>query len=219
MFQGRVYIETKLLFILISLLVFSIPTSAQIDNCCFVDRLCMTEDEWVAGYWAYQNNQCPVSSQSQSQSAASDAIDNCCSVDRQCATAEDYVAGYYAFRNSQCGQPSQNNNCCFRGWQCSSEHDWVSGYWAFQYDQCHPPAPEQEGDQAPRQIDGKPILDRSRRSDNYQQRDSGEISAVSQLCARNPWANWCQNPENFPDFWQLFYPDIWKKIQEELNDE
>ncbi len=29
-----------------------------VDNCCFVDRQCNTEQEWTSGYWAFQNNQC-----------------------------------------------------------------------------------------------------------------------------------------------------------------
>ncbi|MDE2857963.1 MAG: SH3 domain-containing protein [Chloroflexota bacterium] len=29
-----------------------------IDNCCFVDRQCATDQEWEAGYWAHQNGQC-----------------------------------------------------------------------------------------------------------------------------------------------------------------
>ena len=30
----------------------------NIDNCCFVDRQCATDQEWVDGYWAFQNGQC-----------------------------------------------------------------------------------------------------------------------------------------------------------------
>ncbi|MCY3781870.1 MAG: SH3 domain-containing protein [Chloroflexi bacterium] len=46
----------------------SLATSqpANIDNCCFVDRQCTTEQEWVDGYWAYQNNQCVVHGQTPS---------------------------------------------------------------------------------------------------------------------------------------------------------
>ena len=33
---------------------------SDVDNCCFVDRQCTTDDEWLSGYWAYQNNQCGV---------------------------------------------------------------------------------------------------------------------------------------------------------------
>ena len=40
------------------------PTApSDIDNCCFVDRQCMTEQEWIDGYWAYQNRQCDAQPQ------------------------------------------------------------------------------------------------------------------------------------------------------------
>ena len=32
----------------------------DIDNCCFVNRQCQSEREWVDGYWAYQRNECPA---------------------------------------------------------------------------------------------------------------------------------------------------------------
>lgn len=31
---------------------------SDIDNCCFVDRQCTTEQEWIDGYWARQNGHC-----------------------------------------------------------------------------------------------------------------------------------------------------------------
>ncbi len=34
----------------------------QIDNCCFVDRQCQSERDWVDGYWAYQREECPAQS-------------------------------------------------------------------------------------------------------------------------------------------------------------
>jgi len=33
---------------------------SDIDNCCFVDRQCHSDQEWVGGYWAYQRNECPA---------------------------------------------------------------------------------------------------------------------------------------------------------------
>lgn len=36
---------------------------SDIDNCCFVDRQCRTEQEWRDGYWAYQNRQCVAQAQ------------------------------------------------------------------------------------------------------------------------------------------------------------
>ncbi len=45
--------------------VIASPTTApsDIDNCCFVDRQCRTEQEWIDGYWAYQNRQCVAQAQ------------------------------------------------------------------------------------------------------------------------------------------------------------
>ena len=47
-------------------IVESVPADTQpqtvtnIDNCCFVDRQCASDQEWTDGYWAFQNNQCGV---------------------------------------------------------------------------------------------------------------------------------------------------------------
>ncbi len=96
---------------------------ANINNCCFVDRQCDTESEWTSGYWAYQNNECPVAvqpvPQSQSaqpapqsalqsaqQSAHQAQIDNCCYIDRQCHSETDWNRGYQAFQNNLCSAAS-----------------------------------------------------------------------------------------------------------------
>jgi len=158
--------KTRLLAIFTALFILSIPTASQINNCCGVDRQCDTDEQWISGYWAFQNNECAApsqqqqssSSQSQSQPqpapAATDDIDNCCFVDRQCMTEAEWVNGYNAFQNNQCAAPSQQrqstaastqsqtgasqdvDNCCFIGWQCASNAEWTSGYFAFQHDQC-----------------------------------------------------------------------------------
>ena len=36
---------------------------SNIDNCCFVNRQCHSDREWVEGYWAYQRNECPAQPQ------------------------------------------------------------------------------------------------------------------------------------------------------------
>ena len=144
--------KVRLLLALAPLILLSMSAMAQTDNCCHVDRLCITNDEWVAGYWAYQRNQCPAQAQPQASSASQPSadIDNCCFVDRQCTTDDEWVAGYWAFQNNECAAPAQQrqsqvepkasesqiDNCCFIGWQCSTDEEWVSGYWAFQHDRC-----------------------------------------------------------------------------------
>ncbi len=85
--------------------------AAQIDNCCFVDRQCQSDHEWIDGYWAYQNGQCaaPVQPSTPAQPVASApaVVDNCCFVDRQCNSAQDWIDGFWAYQNQQCGAPSQ----------------------------------------------------------------------------------------------------------------
>lgn len=83
---------------------------ANIDNCCYVNRQCNTDDEWASGYWAFQNNECPVTVQPapQTQNASASNIDNCCFINRQCHTQADWNSGYHAFQNNQCSASPQN---------------------------------------------------------------------------------------------------------------
>ncbi|MCY3866001.1 MAG: SH3 domain-containing protein [Chloroflexi bacterium] len=88
-------------------------TSSQVDNCCFVDRQCQSDQDWVSGYWAYQNNQCPAPTQPvapvspQPAASPADDVNNCCFVDRQCRSDADWANGYWAYQNGQCRAPSQ----------------------------------------------------------------------------------------------------------------
>ena len=87
---------------------------ADVDNCCFIDRECKSDQEWVSGYWAFQKNQCPVTNQrtaTAAQPASAPAqIDNCCFVDRQCHSDNDWVRGYWAYQRQQCLLPGQFGN-------------------------------------------------------------------------------------------------------------
>ena len=82
--------------------------ASNIDNCCFVDRLCTSDQEWRDGYWAFQNNQCAAPSQSQQQissqpvSSSPAQVDNCCFVNRQCNTDAEWISGYHAYQSGQC---------------------------------------------------------------------------------------------------------------------
>jgi len=133
------------------------PT-AQIDNCCFVDRQCQSDQEWLSGYWAYQNNQCAAPGQPQPAPSAQPVAntpanaDNCCGIDRQCSSGQEWTNGYWAFQNGQCAAPSgtapqpviivptTGGNCCYLGWTCSRNWkggaEMAQGYWAFQINQC-----------------------------------------------------------------------------------
>ncbi len=96
------------------------PVSADINNCCFVDRQCNSDQEWTAGYWAFQNNQCgapiaPVSS----VAAPISTID-----------------------------AAEENNCCFIGWLCNSDYEWQQGFWSYQAGQCEHQGVTIEGSEA-----------------------------------------------------------------------
>ena len=138
------------------------PT-APIDNCCYVDRQCQSDQEWVAGYWAYQNNQCPASPSSAPQTPAQPVggapatVDNCCFVDRQCQSDAQWEAGYWAYQRNQCAAPGQRqpvsptasaltgvNNCCIiDDLNCVTDFEWRRGYWAFQVGHCAAPGQSQ----------------------------------------------------------------------------
>ncbi|MDE2855228.1 MAG: SH3 domain-containing protein [Chloroflexota bacterium] len=82
---------------------------ADIDNCCFLDRQCRSQEEWESGYWAFQNKQCgaqPVPASPQTP-ASQDApgVDNCCFIGMHCASDQDWQRGYLAFQRNQCKHP------------------------------------------------------------------------------------------------------------------
>ena len=44
--------------------------AANVDNCCFVDRQCESEQQWVDGYYAYRRNECVAQPQAGMTGAA-----------------------------------------------------------------------------------------------------------------------------------------------------
>ena len=158
-----------LIFVLTAIVGFSAVVAQQIhiDNCCFVDRHCQTDQQWRAGWHAFQNGQCAAPAQSQTQTAAQPPpntgatnIDNCCFVDRQCQTDQQWRAGWHAFQNGQCAAPAQSqpsmgpvagvteplliglppttqiSNCCNLDRECHTEEDWAAGWSAYKNDEC-----------------------------------------------------------------------------------
>ena len=86
------------------------PSDAPVvDNCCGIDRQCQSDQDWVNGYYDYQNHQCSVAPmtstaavvESTSQPAV---IDNLCYTVRTCHTQQDWINGYHAFHAQQSGQ-------------------------------------------------------------------------------------------------------------------
>ncbi|MCY3780034.1 MAG: SH3 domain-containing protein [Chloroflexi bacterium] len=131
-------------------------TTSTVDNCCFVDRQCSSDQDWTDGYWAFQNGQCaaPAQTQVSTQPAASTipaGVDNCCQVNRQCYSDDDWARGFYDFRDNQCQGaapttstapisgpiPENVDNCCFVNRQCHTEQDYIIGYEQFRYGFCN----------------------------------------------------------------------------------
>ena len=116
--------------------------SSDINNCCFVDRQCSSDQEWVNGYWSFQRNECPLGHSSPDSTGAQPTgsspaeADNCCFTGWHCQSDADWDRGYWAYQKNQCGALAGVDNCCFTGWQCHGNADWVRGYVAFQNDQC-----------------------------------------------------------------------------------
>ncbi|MYD11703.1 MAG: hypothetical protein F4X02_16860 [Chloroflexi bacterium] len=132
------------------------------NNCCYNGWQCAADDEWTAGYYAFQNGQCAAGPQAQTQTTssssptvadASSQVNNCCFVDRQCTNDHEWTAGYWAHQRGQCASSGQEqsssgssstvaaassevNNCCFVNRQCTNDHEWIAGYWAYQNSQC-----------------------------------------------------------------------------------
>ena len=136
--------RTKCIAVLIAFCTLIALASAQIDNCCFVDRQCGSDQEWTNGYWAFQNGQCAAPAPSGQPANSSAPVDNCCGIDRQCSTDLEWMAGWQAYRNGQCAAPAQRvagapatgGNCCSLGWQCYTDVEREHGYWAYQINQC-----------------------------------------------------------------------------------
>ena len=132
--------KRKLSAALIAIICLCAPAAAQIDNCCFVDRQCHSDQEWVNGYHAYQNGQCAAPTGSQTgtpaQTQASAQIDNCCFAGWQCNTDQEWTNGYHAYQNGQCtgtpGSHSGVDSCCSLGWNCTFEFDFIMGRWWYE---------------------------------------------------------------------------------------
>ena len=90
------------------------PQPSNIDNCCFVDRQCDSDADWVSGYWAYQQNECPAPPAPATSSATASnsfslppGADNCCQASHaSCSSDEDWIRGYLAFQKGQCKHPA-----------------------------------------------------------------------------------------------------------------
>ncbi len=78
---------------------------ATIDNCCFIDRQCNSDQEWADGYWAFQNKQCAAPPAQQPASATTHSAaeaNNCCQLNWACHSADDWTRGFHAYQSNSC---------------------------------------------------------------------------------------------------------------------
>ena len=81
--------------------VESSPPQPQVDNCCYIDRQCQSEEDWIDGYHAFRNRECRLPLSSPAAGESSSPIDNCCFIGWLCDDSEDWTSGYHAFHNAE----------------------------------------------------------------------------------------------------------------------
>ena len=114
-------------------------SSTPIDNCCFVDRQCNSDNEWTHGYWAFQNGECPAPSQpALSQPAVLISLPPAPGGRPQPLRPESATPHLpYSITDwSRVGEPGVDN-CCQIGWDCQNDTEWLRGFQVYQASQCH----------------------------------------------------------------------------------
>ncbi len=132
---------------------------ASIDNCCHLDRSCHSDEEWRAGYAAFQALECwdayvQWKRTPDPRYMPASGSDNCCTAPGWlCLEAQHFQAGAWAFQEYKHCAPNvkttylprldsyvnRDDNCCHYGWNCQSDQNWVDGYHAYRANQCPPP--------------------------------------------------------------------------------
>lgn len=182
--------NAKLLLILLAALLLSSATSAQVNNCCSIDRQCTTDAEWVSGYYAFRNGQCSAASQQQHQTRQDQPPpqnNNCCFNGWQCNTDADWTSGYWAFRHDQCHTQTQ--------WDSNGQ-------------------PRQRRNDDQKHGQGRPwgtlppgfdLSDNVYETEVYHTEDGTPVyfTRVTHhfMCALFPFLDYCQYPEHYPEIW------------------
>ncbi len=87
-----------------------------VDNCCFVNWTCTTDEDWQRGYHALMDNQCTAPGPAASTTGPiPEGADNCCNVNRQCSTEREWEYGYELFKYSLCYVPNIDGNITITG--------------------------------------------------------------------------------------------------------
>ena len=105
-----------------------VAPSANIDNCCLVDRQCHNDWDWTVGFYAFREGQCAASAQSAAPMSPAQSPLPALPVTRSTVRLSSF----------------NFNNCCYMdpdAWKCKSDADWSRGYHNFQTHVCAHPKP------------------------------------------------------------------------------
>ena len=109
---------------------------ANVDNCCGIDRQCHSDWDWVVGFYAFRENQCPVSAGAQPSASAPSPIRSAPHLPSTPLMPE----GVKQLLANPTVDPF--NNCCYMHHNtCHSQEDWSRGWTQYQERQCIHPAP------------------------------------------------------------------------------
>lgn len=115
------------------------PSSAPIDNCCFVDRQCSSEQEWTNGFFVFQNGECPVPPQLTISAPSAPASSPIAVGGRPQPLRPESVIlqlPWSATDWSRVNAPGVNN-CCEAGWDCENGAEWQRGFHLYEASHCH----------------------------------------------------------------------------------
>ncbi|MDE2775156.1 MAG: hypothetical protein OXI77_04355 [Chloroflexota bacterium] len=110
------------------------------DNCCFVDRQCSSDQQWADGYNAFQNKQC--SAPGPAPAAASPPAASQVLLRTANAVVIGDPHGHSILPSTSktfdwsAGSVISYSNFCQGNWQCNSASDWAAGHHAFRSKQC-----------------------------------------------------------------------------------
>ena len=112
----------------------ALAPQTPIDNCCFVDRQCHSDQEWTDGYWAFQNGQCAAPAQTQHQVQPQTSAQPWNPSRPQTWTSTQQQI--WTPTHGRGELPGVVNNCCYVDRECHSEDEWTAGWLAFKELEC-----------------------------------------------------------------------------------
>ncbi len=115
------------------------PVGAAIDNCCFVDSQCSSDQDWTDGYFRFQRGECPAPPQPAISVPAAPVSSPVAAGGRPQPLRPESATPHLPHSItdwSRVGEPGVDN-CCQIGWDCQNDTEWLRGFQVYQASQCH----------------------------------------------------------------------------------